>query len=325
MAACAVTLSLAMIASFSGVNAQPPLRAVATIPLPNVIGRIDHLAFDAVRQRLYVAALGNDTVEVVDTASGNWLKSLKGFHEPQGIVVVPDQKSFAVANGASGTLQLVDCETFQTRWSVNAGGDADNVRYDPSAKRLYVAAQGGLVAVDPVSGRVLQRIAINGHPESFQLESNGARIFANLPGASQIVVANRTTMTATARWPTGACQANYPMAIDESSGRVFVGCRRPASVFIWETATGKTVGVVAAVGDTDDLFHDSDRRRLYVIGGEGFVDVLERDRDTLKQIGHIATRGGARTGLWVADQHRLYVAVPARGGQPAEIRVFEAS
>lgn len=318
-----VVLALAAIAASGQAHAQAPLHLIATIPLANVAGRIDHLAFDAARQRLWISALGNDTVEVIDLATGARIKSIAGFHEPQGIVAVPDQKAVAVANGASGTLQLVDAETFQSRWTVEAGGDADNVRYDASARRIYVAAQGGLVGVDPASGRLLQRVAITGHPESFQLESQGARVFVNLPGASQIVAANRNTGAATAHWPTGACQANYPMALDESTGRAFVGCRRPASVAMVDTATGQTVGSAAAVGDTDDVFYDSGRQRLYVIGGEGFIDVLQREGDRLRSIGRVATRSGARTGLWVAEQNRLYVAVPARGGQPTEVRVFE--
>jgi hypothetical protein len=72
------------------------------------------------------------------------------------------------------------------------------------------------------------------------------------------------------------------------------------------------------------MFYDPERRRLYVIGGEGAVDVLVRDADVLRRAARIPTRAGARTGLWVGSQSRLYVAVPARAGNPAEIRIFEA-
>ena len=109
-------------------QAPEPLKQIATIPLPNVAGRIDHLAFDAQHQRLFVAALGNDTVEVLDAASSMHLKSLTGFHEPQGIAVATDFGGVAVANGDTGTLQLLDAETFATRWTVEIGGEADNVR-----------------------------------------------------------------------------------------------------------------------------------------------------------------------------------------------------
>jgi YVTN family beta-propeller protein len=307
-------------------QSSPALRQVAVIRLPSVKGRIDHLAFDAARKHLYVAALGNDTVEVLDTATLTHVKSLTGFHEPQGIAAVPDLGAMAIANGATGTLQLVDAQTYATRWTLEIGGDADNVRYDAAAKRLYVAAEGGLYAVDPAAGKKAGRIAIDGHPESFQLESDGPRVFANLPGAlrSEIVAADRATMKATARWTPQGCGGNYPMALDERTSRLFVGCRRPAKLAVVDTRAGALAASAEIVGDTDDLFYDDARRRVYVIGGEGFVDVFARDGDRPDRIGRTSTRAGARTGLWVPSQSRLYVAVPLRSGEAAEIRVFEA-
>jgi len=303
----------------------PTLDALATIRLPDVSGRIDHLAFDAARAHLFVAALGNDTVEVLDTAKNQHVRSLPGFHEPQGVAAVADFDAVAIANGDSGTLQLIDAATMQTRWTVNIGGDADNVRYDVAAKRIYVAAVGGLFAVDPANGGAIRQIAIDGHPESFQLESAGTRVYANLPGllSSQIVAGDRKTMSVAARWSAG-CGGNYPMALDEVTARAFVGCRRPATLKMVDTRSGKVMASTEIVGDTDDLFYDAARRRIYVIGGEGYIDVFERDGDALRRVSRVATRPGARTGLWVPALNRLYVAVPARGSEGAEVRVFAA-
>ena len=321
MVAC-VVIGFALVHAQSPPDAQSPFRLIATIAMPGVGGRIDHLTLDPGRQRLFVAALGNDSVEVVDTSKNLHLKSLPGFHEPQGIIVVPDLTAVAVANGGSGTLQLLDAASLATRWTINIGGDADNVRYDAAAKQLFVAFRGGIALVDPTSARVVQRIQVDGHPESFQLETEGGRLVANVPGASVVIVADRKTAAVSARWMTGACQANYPMALDEPSHRLFVGCRRPASLALFDAAAGKLLGAIPAVGDTDDLFYDPMRQRVYVIGGEGFVDVVQRGGDSLRRIAPVATREGARTATWAADQGRLYVAVPARRGQPAEIRVF---
>jgi DNA-binding beta-propeller fold protein YncE len=302
------------------------LKQVATIRLPNVSGRIDHLAFDAARQRLFVAALGNNTLEVIDTAKNAHLQSVPGFHEPQGLAVVPDLAAVAVANGETGTLQLLDAQSLQVRWTVRVGDDADNVRYDPAGKRLYVAAVGGLYGVDPASSKGVGRIAIDGHPESFQIETTGTRVYANLPGllSSQVVASDRKAMAVVARWSSLGCGGNYPMALDESTSRVFIGCRRPARLAMLDSRSGNVVGSADIVGDTDDLFFDGTRQRLYVIGGEGFVDVMQRRGDTIERVARLSTRSGARTGLWVAASSRLYVAVPARGGEAAEVRVFEA-
>jgi DNA-binding beta-propeller fold protein YncE len=305
---------------------SPALRQLAAIRLPGVTGRIDHLTFDSRGQRLFVAALGHNTVEVLDSATHTHLRSLTGFHEPQGIALVPDLGAVAVANGGTGTLQLVDAQAFATRWTTSIGGDADNVRYDAAAKRLYVAAVGGLYAVDPATGKTSGRVPIDGHPESFQLEAAGTHVYANLPGllSSQVIAGDRRSMAVTARWPAQGCGGNYPMALDEPTARLFVGCRRPAKLAMIDTKSGSFVSSADIVGDTDDLFYDEARHRLYVVGGEGFIDVLGRDGDRLQRIGRVGTRAGARTGLWVASQSRLYVAVPERGGESAEVRVFEA-
>ena len=317
---------LAAAAGGVALRAQPAsFELIATIALPNVSGRIDHLAYDREHQRLFVAALGNNTVEVIDTAKGEYLRSLAGFHEPQGVATVDDVNAIAIANGDTGTLQLIDAQTFSTRWTVNIGGDADNVRYDAAAKRIYVAAAGGLFAVDPANGRVVNRIPVDGHPESFQLETTGSRVYANLPGllSSEIVGADRLALKVDARSSPG-CGGNYPMALDEATSRVFVGCRRPARLATIDTRSGKAVASVEIVGDSDDLFYDAPRQRIYVIGGEGFVDVLQRRDDAFQRVDRIATRAGARTGLWVPAINQLYVAIPARGADRAEVRVFAA-
>jgi hypothetical protein len=302
------------------------LHQIGSIRLAGVKGRIDHLAFDSTRQRLFVAALGNDTVEVLDTAKLAHLKSMTGFHEPQGIAFVSDAGTVAVANGDTGTLQLIDAESFALRWTIDIGGDADNVRYDATADRVYVAAVGGLYAVDPATGKKIGQMPIDGHPESFQLESSGPRVFANLPGLlnSQVIAGERKSMAVAARWQTQGCGGNYPMALDESKSKLFIGCRRPAKLAMIDTRSGSFLASADIVGDTDDLFWDEARQRVLVIGGDGFVDLVARDGDALQRGGRVSTRAGARTGLWVAQQSRLYVAVPERGGESAEIRVFEA-
>ena len=327
--ACLIILTL-VVASRVPQEAHAQTAALTqsgVIPLPNVNGRIDHLAFDAARHHVFVAALGNNTVEVIDSASNTHVKSLPGFHEPQGVAVLPDADAVAVANGGTGTLQLIDARTLRTRWTVHIGDDADNVRYDMASRQLYVAAAGGLYAVDAAAGRVRGRIAIDGHPESFQIATSGGRVFANLPGfvSSQVVAGDLRSLSVAARWSTPGCNGVYPMALDETRARIYIGCRRPARLEAIDTRSGTVAGSVDIDGDTDDLFFDEIRQRLYVIAGEGFVDVIRADGDVLRSTTRLATRSGARTGLWVPALHRLYVAVPARNGQGAEIRLLDAN
>jgi len=298
---------------------------IRSIALPQVEGRIDHLAFDSAHQRLYVAALGNNTVEVIDTAADTHLKSVPGFHEPQGIAVAPDFDLVAVANGEGDGIQFVKESDVTPRTSVRLGADSDNIRYDAPAKRLYVGfGEGAVAAVDPGTGKVLGEAKLSAHPESFQLERSGTRIFVNVPNAKHIAVIDRSSMTVTATWPVSTAASNFPMALDETNHRLFVGCRHPARLLVFDTATGKEIASTDIVGDTDDLFYDAATKRLLVSGGEGYLDVLRDQGDNhFARVAHTPTASGARTCLYVADRRRLYLAVPHRGTQQPEIRIYD--
>jgi DNA-binding beta-propeller fold protein YncE len=306
--------------------APEPLRFLRAIELPRVEGRIDHLTLDSTGQRLFVAALGNNTVEVIDVKNGIHVKSLPGFREPQGLAGVADAKTIAVASGEGEGVQTIDENDFNTLKTISLGDDADNVRYDAAAKTLYVGYGGGaLAAVKAAEGSVLARVKLAGHPESFQLEHAGPRIFVNVPSADHVAIVDRAAMKVIAAWPVTGGRSNYPMALDEATHRLFIGCRRPAKVLVYDTTSGKETGSFEIVGDTDDMFYDASRKRLYVSGGDGFVDVFDaRQPAALPRIARVATAAGARTSLYAADQNRLYVAVPHRGTQRAEIRVYEA-
>lgn len=316
---------LLAVATIQVVGSPEPLTLVRSIELPHVEGRIDHLAFDSATQRLYVAALGNNTVEVLDVKAGLHLRSLAGFREPQGIAVAADGRSVGVANGQGEGLQLLSADDYRPGTMVRLGGDADNVRYDAAARRLYVGYGGGALAViDPAAGTLLGQVKLAGHPESFQLERDGSRVFVNIPNAEQIAVVDRASMTLRTTWPLTTARANYPMSLDEAHHRLFIGCRRPARALVLDTTSGKESASFEIVGDTDDLFYDGARQRVYVSGGDGFIDVVEdQGGNRFTRIGHVATAAGARTSLFVAEQGRLYLAVPHRGNQRAEVRVYD--
>lgn len=303
----------------------PALKQVTVIALPGVEKRIDHLGVDTVHHRLFVAALGNNSIEVIDLDAGKRLRALAGLREPQGIVFVPASNRIFAANAQGGDLDVYDAAAFEKVRTLPFGDDADNVRYDAKANRVYVGyGDGALGILDAASLKRLGSVKLAGHPESFQLEKNGDRIYVNVPSAGHIAVIDRVKMQVTATWPLSGARSNFPMALDEAGHRLFVGCRDPACVLIVNTATGKEIGRLDIAGDTDDLFYDAARKRLYVSCGAGFLDVFqEKDAGHFERAGHLATAAGARTSLYVPELGRLYLAVPHRGSQQAEIRVFE--
>jgi len=301
------------------------LKLTKTIPLPGVKGRFDHFAADVQGKRLFVAALGNNTLEVIDLAAGKRLRSINGLHKPTGIVFLPEANQIGVANGDDGTFKLFDGITYQLVNNLRGLEDADNVRRDRKTKLVYVGYGDGAVAVLDGSGKQRHAdIKLPAHPESFQLETDGTHVFINVPDAKQVAVIDLQKKDLVATWSMDKFQANFPMAIDEGSHRLFVGCRNPARLVVFDITTGKPVADLAISGDTDDLFYDAKLKRLYISCGEGFVNVIEqRDADHYQMRDSIPTRAGARTSFFSAELGEFYLAVPERGDQYAEVRVFQ--
>ncbi len=177
-----VTLFVVFLVTAQAEEKPTPLRLVQTIPLPNVEGRIDHMAVDVEGQRLFIADLGNNTLEVIDLRAGKRVRSITGLHEPQGVVYVPEIKEIFVANGGDGTLEVFDGYSFNLINSIKFSDDADNIRYDAIVKHIYVGyGNGALGIINATSGKRIGDIELEGHPESFQIENPGARIFVNIP------------------------------------------------------------------------------------------------------------------------------------------------
>ena len=304
-----------------------PLRLIQAIPLHNVAGRIDHMAVDLKGERLFIAALGNNTVEIVDLRAGKHIGTITGLHEPQGVGFIPEFNRIFVANAKSGACEVLDGSSFQLIKSIKFSDDADNIRYDPVARRVYVGyGSGALGIIDAASGDQLGEIKLEGHPESFQLEKSGTRIFVNIPTSQKIVVVDREKRATATVWATSDATANFPMALDETHHRLFVGFRKPARIVVFDTESGKAIGNLDSPGDADDIFYDNSRRRIYVSGGDGSIGIFQQnDPDHYQTMTKIPTASGARTSLFVPELSRFYLAVPHRGAQTAEVRVYEAA
>jgi DNA-binding beta-propeller fold protein YncE len=304
--------------------ASPWLQLAQTIPLAGVEGRIDHLAVDVTGQRLFVAALANSTLEVVDLRAGRHTLSIPGMREPQGVAFLPDRNRIVVANGGNGECVVVDGDTLRVTQRTACGDDADNVRYDRATGLLYVGAgRGRLNILGAADDRQVGEIQLEGHPEAFVLEPGGPRIFVNVPAVGHVAVVDRERRTVTATWPLSTARANFPMAFDPEHHRLFVGCRQPARLLIYDADAGRLVADVSIADDVDDVAYDAAHRRIYASGGEGVISVVEQmGADQYRHVGRIPTARGARTSLFVPELSRLYVAVPHRGSQAAEIRAY---
>ena len=306
------------------------------IKLTKVEGRMDHMSIDVKGQRLFATAFDNHTLEVIDLKTGRQIHTISNLDEPQGAYYDPATNRLFEANGGDGTVKIFDGTTFQLLQTVTLDLDADNVRYDAWGKHIVVGfggekflagkvtrpGGGGALAVLDLMGKKVAEIPTDAHPESFQLEKTGTRVFINVPDHQEVEVADLVKGTVLAHWKV-TCTTNFPMSLDEAHHRLFVGCRIPAQLAVFDTETGKIVASPATVEHTDDLFYDASKGRVYVLG-EGFIDVWQqKDPDHYERIQRVPTPADARTGLFVPDLRLLFETIPHHGPQGAQIDVYE--
>jgi DNA-binding beta-propeller fold protein YncE len=309
-----------------------PLVLVRIIPIPGVEGRFDHMAVDNKTGRVFASVYGNDSVEVVDTARGRRARSIQeGFIKPQMVAYLPDSNRIVVSSEGDGTCKVFDADTYKLIDTVKFSDDADQLRYDPAATRVYVGYGDGdesaIGVFDAATNKRLDfEFKIAAHPESFQLEEKGPRIFVNLASISQIAVIDRSTRKVV-NWKLQSAGTNFPMALDEAHRRLFVAARKPARLLVLDMDSGKEIASLPGAIDTDDMSFDSDRKRIYVTSGEGFIFVYQQiDADRYQRIAKIPTAIGARTSAYtgqVGKHNSFYLAVPARSGRDAELWVYE--
>jgi DNA-binding beta-propeller fold protein YncE len=317
-----LAVSLMWPATIAAQTAGAPLVLETKIPLGQVSGRIDHLGIDVKRQRLFVAELGNNSLGVVDLAAGKVLRRVSGLSEPQGVAYVPFADSVFVANAGDGSVHVLRGDDLAPIARIELGEDADNVRVDTQRNRVLVGyGNGALAVIDPATRTKAADIRLKGHPEGFQIDETGARVFVNVPDARDVEVADLAS-EATRSLPMQGAGSNFPMAIDRDAHRVIVVFRSPPTLMALSSQDGRIVAKTETCGDADDVFVDPKRHRVYVSCGEGVVDVLEQREAEYRRLARLPTASGARTSLFVPELDRLFVAVRAKSNEPAAIWVF---
>ncbi len=327
-----IAMQLLMMICFTNCKGQvrlgeDKLKLKRRIEMPHVSGRIDHMAVNLKDKVLYVAALGNNTVEAIDIEKGVVIRSIKGVDEPQGIAYIPEQNEVAVASGGNGDCVFFDASTFRNIATVHLAGDADNIRYDATERKMYVGyGNGGMALIDPVAHKQMGNVKLAAHPESFQLDKKNNKLYVNLPDDHSISVIDLKSFTIADTWKISRLRANYPMTLDTANNFVFVGYRHPAVLACYDSKTGKEVSKIDLVGDVDDIFYYATKQEIIASGGDGYINIFEKGSDnTFKLVSKIGTRSGARTSLLIPSLGYYVLAERAEGGKTATIAVYEVN
>ncbi len=206
-----------------------PLQLEAKVSLGDVRGRIDHMAVDLARNRLFVSALGNNSLSVVNLEARRLERSIEGLRKPQGVGYDPGTEILYVANGDDGSVSLFKGADLAPVGQIELGTDADNIRVDSKAGRIFIGhGDGALAIVDAATHDKIGSVPLKAHPESFQLDGNTNRVFVNVPNSGAIDVVDRTSGEKITSWPTADRRANFAMAL-------------PANMFSWLFAARRSL------------------------------------------------------------------------------------
>src|SRR5262249_25294766 len=191
MRATLILVGVTLLAGTAAQAADEQLIIESKIPLGRVTGRIDHLAIDTKRNRLFVAELGNNSVGVIDLVTQKLLKRITGLREPQGIAYDPRTDRVYIANAGDGVVKTFGATALAHQGEVKLGKEADNIRFG-GPDGIFVGYGDGAIAVLQ-AGKKVAALPLDAHPESFQFDAEHGRLFVNEPEAHGIAVIDDKT------------------------------------------------------------------------------------------------------------------------------------
>lgn len=293
-----------------------------TISLPNVKGGFDLMAVDLAGKRLFLNAEDNNTTEVIDLGASKVSHTIADVTEPKWVVYRPELHRLYIASG-NGNVRVLDSDSFATQRTIAFKEKANNLRFDSKTGELFVGIGkkfGAIGIVDTRTDKITGEIRLAAFPKQFEIDGN--RIFVNVPEANHVAVIDRKKMAVVAAWPVTAAKQNIPMALDRSHHRLFIGCE-PGKLVVLDSTNGKQVAALDIAAEPDGVHYDGVRRLIYISCGDGSLDIVRQtDADHYESAGRVATAKGAATSLFVPELSQLFLAVPQREGQIAELRIY---
>jgi hypothetical protein len=324
------------------------LKLVQTIPLPRVKGRLDHMGVDLEKNRLFVAAVANNSLEVVDLTGGRVLKSLSGFKDTQDALFLGGDFNKLYVSSLDGHVRVFQGESFWLVQDFKVEPDPNRLFYDPTTDLIYFGYGGqnagfdaygrvGILQAKPGAGYdrlVADMIAPTprpGHLAEMAMDDNGMLLICD-SRAHMIYQFDTRKRELIKSWAARGDGAG-DMSLDRTGHRLFVGTRTPPEMTVYDSLSGKEIQNLPGPETMDGVHYDPKLKRVYVTGGRwygtpdaspGWVYVYQqKDPDHYETISKIQTRPGSGTSLFVPQLNRLYVASQAIGDHDAAILVFE--
>jgi hypothetical protein len=306
------------------------------------------MGVDLEQKRLFVAAVTNDTLEVVDLTGGKVINSLAGFKDAQDALFLGGDLNKLYVTSLDGHVRVFQGDTFRLVQDFKVEAGPNRLFYDPATNLIYfgyggqMAGNNGFERVgilqpkrgagnDQLVGAMVVPTPRPGHLAEIVMDDNGILLvcdsLTNL--IFQFDIQKRELIKS---WPAKGDGA-ADMALDRIRHRLFVGTRIPPEMTVYDSLSGKEIQSLPAPETMDGVYYDANLKRVYVTGGRwygtpeaspGWIYVYQQnDPGHYDVISRIKTRPGSGTSLLVPELKSFYVASQAIGDQEAAILVFE--
>jgi DNA-binding beta-propeller fold protein YncE len=328
-----ILFTLVMVFTFKA-KSEPvsPLELVRTIPMPGITGRFDAFGVDVKGHRLFVTPLEHKTVEVYDLNTGKLIHSITGIEKAHAVLYRGDLNEIFVTDSGAGSLKIFNANKYELVKAVDQLAQPDGILYDPSTHLLYIITGGenakleySLIAiVDTDKGTHVGDIRVEGGTiEEMRLEKSSARLFVVNREKNQIDVIDRKKRTILTSWPLTLGKVPVGLASDESTHRLFVGCRSEVMVVL-DSTSGKEITSVPISKGIDGMVFDPSTKRIYSEANTGAIDVyVEADSDHYRSLGTTPIGTPAKPGLLVPELNRYFVASPQHDNVDASILEYK--
>jgi len=309
---------------------KPPLKLIATTPLPKLIGDLEFFAPDLKGNRLFMCADKSGTVEVFDLHTGKWIRSIPGFAEPHDIVYLPDANNLIVSDGGDdfGWAYLVSATTYKIIDKIKLPNAVDEAVFDPKQKYFYVESGPGqpdggkthlINIIDTKTFKLLGNFSLPGKSSSAMAVDRAAeKMYVNNTGTSEVLVVDLRTRKVIATWPVPGAKGLNGIGLDEANHRFFTASRNPAKFWVFNTDTGKVVASLPCTAFNDHMIFDAPHKRIYITGTDTATVIEQRDADHYEVRAEVPTGYRAKTSILVPEVNRFFVALSGKdmSGKP---------
>lgn len=296
-----------------------PLTLVRDIPLPGHAARLDYESFDSRSRLLFIAALGDGSIDVVDTTRQRLASTVANVSAAHGVLAIPELgRVYASATGTDELIAL-DERTLRVIGRTPAGDYPDGIAYDPKTTRIFVSDEhGGTVTVIATATTTrIATIALGGESGNIQYDPGTQRMVSAEQTHNRLIEIDPRTLGIVGRVSLPGCAGSHGLYIDAPARSAFVACENNSQLIVINLNTMREVQSVS-VGDTPDvLAFDAGLRRLYVASESGIVSVFHERFGRLRLLGQAFLAHEAHTVAVDPATHLVYFALENVNGRPA--------